>query len=73
MAFGKKTTEAPVKAEPVVDPVVVAIGVLTEQVKLLREDVQRAGVMSGLLSRPGGQSFTDIVESAKRFADQTKD
>lgn len=63
MAFGKKSP----------DPVVAAIEELTEQVKLMREDVQRAGVMSGLLSRPGGLAFHDVVRAAKTFAEQTKD
>lgn len=34
----------------------------------LREDVQRAGVISGLLSRPGGQSFEAVKEIAEKFA-----
>ncbi len=70
MAFGMKGKE---DKSPAADPVVAAISVLTEQVMLLREDVQRAGVMSGLLSRPGGQSFQDIAAIAKSFAEQTKD
>lgn len=38
------------------------------EVKALRDDVQRAGVISGLLSRPGGMSMDDVVSAADRFA-----
>lgn len=41
---------------------------ILEEIKLLREDVQRAGVISGLLSRPGGQSFEAISEIAEKFS-----
>ena len=41
---------------------------ILDEIKLLREDVQRAGVISGLLSRPGGQSFEAIKEIADKFA-----
>lgn len=44
------------------------LGKILEEVKLLREDVQRAGVISGLLSRPGGQSFEAVKEIADKFA-----
>lgn len=44
------------------------LGKILEEIRLLREDVQRAGVISGLLSRPGGQSFEAVKEIADRFA-----
>lgn len=39
----------------------------------LREDVQRAGVMSGLLSRPGGQRMEEVIDTATRVAESIKD
>lgn len=39
----------------------------------LREDVQRAGVMSGLLSRPSGQRMDEVIDAANRVAESIKD
>lgn len=48
------------------------LSAILDALNLLREDVQRAGVMSGLLSRPGGQSFADIKAIAEKFAQDEK-
>lgn len=38
----------------------------------LREDVQRAAVTSGLLSRPGGQRIEEIIDAANRVSESVK-
>lgn len=48
--------------------VIEALAAILAEVKLLREDVQRSGVVSGLLSRPGGMSFEAVKEVADKFA-----
>lgn len=46
---------------------------IRDEIKKLREDVQRAGVISGLLSRPGGMAMRDIIAAADKFAEEVKD
>ena len=77
MAFGRKTTAVEPKFEqvppPPIDPVVSAIGALRDEVVKLRRDVQRAGIMSGLMSRPGGHDFKSILASANAMEKMIED
>ncbi len=63
MAFWKTGTDVDVDTTATA-----TLGEIKEVLERLREDVQRSAVISGLMARPGGQSFEDIVRIADQFA-----